>query len=43
MIYYWAVDRNTIVMLFLYAKNVQGDLSAHQLRALRRIIEEAYT
>lgn len=42
VIYYWAVDRDTIVMLFLYAKNVQGDLSAHQLRALRRIIEEEY-
>src|SRR5579859_5107202 len=42
VIYYWAVDWDTIVMLFLYAKNVQGDLSAHQLRALRRIIEEEY-
>jgi hypothetical protein len=29
-------------MLFLYPKNVQGDLSASQLRALRRIIEEEY-
>lgn len=29
-------------MLFLYPKNVQGDLSAQQLRVLRRIIEEEY-
>jgi mRNA-degrading endonuclease RelE of RelBE toxin-antitoxin system len=42
VIYYWAVGRDTIVMLFLYAKNVQGDLSASQLRALRRIIEQEY-
>jgi hypothetical protein len=42
VIYYWAVSVDTIVMLFLYPKNVQGDLSTQQLRALRRIIEEEY-
>ena len=42
VIYYWAVKRELIVMLFLYPKNVQGDLSAQQLRVLRRIIEEEY-
>lgn len=42
VIYYWVVDRDLIVMLFLYPKNVQGDLSAQQLRVLRRIIEEEY-
>ena len=42
VIYYWAVGLDTIVMLFLYPKNLQGDLSASQLRALRRIIEEEY-
>jgi putative transcriptional regulator len=31
VIYYWVVDRDLIVMLFLYPKNVQGDLSAQQL------------
>jgi len=42
VIYYWAVRVDTIVMLFLYPKNEQGDLSAPQLRTLRRIIEEEY-
>lgn len=28
--------------LFLYPKNVQGDLSAEQVRVLRRMIEEEY-
>jgi mRNA-degrading endonuclease RelE of RelBE toxin-antitoxin system len=42
VIYYWVVDRDMILMLFLYPKNMQGDLSAQQLRMLRRIIEEEY-
>src|ERR1700722_6884364 len=42
VIYYWAVRVDTILMLFLYPKNEQGDLSAQQLRTLRRIIEEEY-
>jgi mRNA-degrading endonuclease RelE of RelBE toxin-antitoxin system len=42
VVYNWAARRGTIVMLFLYPKNVQGDLSVQQLRALRRIIEEEY-
>jgi mRNA-degrading endonuclease RelE of RelBE toxin-antitoxin system len=42
VIYYWAKARDTIVLLFLYPKNVQGDLSPEQVRVLRRIIEEEY-
>jgi mRNA-degrading endonuclease RelE of RelBE toxin-antitoxin system len=42
VIYYWMKARDTIVLLFLYPKNVQGDLSAEQVRVLRRIIEEEY-
>jgi hypothetical protein len=30
------------VMLFVYPKNVQGDLTKRQIRALRAIIEEEY-
>jgi mRNA-degrading endonuclease RelE of RelBE toxin-antitoxin system len=42
VIYYWARTQHTIVLLFLYPKNVQGDLSPEQVRVLRRVIEEEY-
>jgi hypothetical protein len=42
IIYYWAVPQDRIVMLFIYAKSEQDDLSAAQLKVLRRIIEEEY-
>jgi hypothetical protein len=42
VIYYWAVQQECILMLLMYAKNVQDDLTAEQLKALRRIIEEEY-
>jgi len=41
-IYYWAVVHDTILMLFMYAKNEQDDLTPEQLKVLRRIIEEEY-
>lgn len=41
-IYYWAVNDEKILMLFLYAKNKQGDLTPDQLKILRKIIEEEY-
>lgn len=42
IIYYWAVAQEPILMLFVYPKNVQADLTRDQLRALRAIIEEEY-
>lgn len=42
MIYYWAVAYDKILMLFMYAKNEQDDLTPEQLKVLRRIIEEEY-
>lgn len=42
VIYYWAVEQNQLLMLFLYPKNVRGDLSPSQLAQLRRIIESEY-
>lgn len=42
IIYYWAANREIILMLFLYPKNVQGDLTRSQLRALRTIVEAEY-
>ncbi len=42
VIYYWAVVHDRILMLFMYAKNEQDDLTPEQLKVLRRIIEEEY-
>ena len=42
VIYYWAVVQDKILMLFMYAKNEQEDLTLDQLKVLRRIVEEEY-
>jgi mRNA-degrading endonuclease RelE of RelBE toxin-antitoxin system len=42
VIYYWAVVHDRILMLFMYGKNEQDDLTPEQLKVLRRIIEEEY-
>ena len=42
VIYYWAVMNDKILMLFMYAKNEQDDLTPDQLKVLRKIIEEEY-
>ena len=42
VVYYWAVVHDRILMLFMYAKNEQDDLTPEQLKVLRRIIEEEY-
>jgi hypothetical protein len=41
-IYYWAVLHDKILMLFMYTKNEQDNLTAEQLKVLRRIVEEEY-
>ncbi len=41
-IYYWAVDDDLCYMLYMYAKNEQGDLTATQLRALARVVREEF-
>ena len=43
VIYYWMDARNKILMLLMYAKNDQEDLTPEQLKVLRRIVEEEYT
>ena len=43
VIYYWAVVHDKILMLFMYAKNEQDDLTPEQLKVLRRIVEEEYS
>ena len=39
VIYYWAMSREEIWMLFAYAKAKKEDLSPQQLKLLRRIVE----
>ena len=41
-IYYWAVDDEVCYMVYMYAKNEQGDLNATQLRALARVVKEEF-
>lgn len=40
VIYYWLRRRDTILMLLIYPKNVQDDLTPEQLRLLRRTVED---
>lgn len=42
VIYYWFSARGTILLLFMYPKNVQENLTPDQLKQLKRIIEEEY-
>ena len=40
MIYYWNVAEDRIYLLFLYPKNVQADLTAAQIKILRKLVSE---
>jgi hypothetical protein len=42
VIYYWAVARDQILMLFIYTKSEQGDLTTDQIKVLKRIVEDEY-
>ncbi|HOU45111.1 MAG TPA: type II toxin-antitoxin system RelE/ParE family toxin [Anaerolineaceae bacterium] len=42
VIYYWAATRDAILMLMIYSKNEQDDLTPGQLAILRHILEEEY-
>jgi mRNA-degrading endonuclease RelE of RelBE toxin-antitoxin system len=42
VIYYWAVSQDQILMLLIYPKNVQDDLSPAQLSALRKAVEAEF-
>jgi hypothetical protein len=43
VIYFWAVMHDKILLLFMYSKNEQDDLTPEQLKVLRRIVEEEYS
>lgn len=42
IIYYWVVDKNTILMLYAYAKNELSDLTPKQVESLRKVVEEEF-
>ncbi len=42
LIYYWAPAEQVVYMLYLYAKNEQGDLTPAQTRALVRLVREEF-
>lgn len=43
VIYYWAVSQERLLMLTIYPKNVQDNLSPAQLKALRQLVEDEYS
>ena len=42
ILYYWAVDEETILMLFVFAKNEQADLTPAQLGQLAQVVKEGF-
>jgi hypothetical protein len=40
VIYYWAVPQDRILMLYMYAKSKQADLSPEQLKILKKTVEK---
>lgn len=42
VIYYWVTRSDTILMLYAYPKNKQDNLTAKELKILRKIIKEEY-
>jgi hypothetical protein len=43
IIYYWAVRRNLILLLYAYPKNVAADLTPKQLSQLARVVQEEFS
>ena len=42
IIYYWSAGDRAFYMLYAYAKNEQGDLTATQARTLGRLVREEF-
>jgi hypothetical protein len=42
VIYYWHVEREIFLMLFLYRKSEQKDLSADQKRVLAAVVQQEF-
>jgi hypothetical protein len=42
VIYFWDEESETCYMLYSYRKNEQEDLTAQQLRVLKRLVQEEF-
>lgn len=42
VVYYWATEREVILLLLAYPKNERDDLTPGQLEMLRRLVEEEF-
>ena len=42
VIYYWFTAQGSILLLFLYPKNEQYNLTSDQLMQLKKVVEEEY-
>ena len=42
VIYYWAVRRDTILMLTVYSKSERDDLAADELKVMERVVEAEF-
>jgi len=42
VIYYWFRAQGSILLLFVYPKNEQDNLTSDQLRQLKKVVEEEY-
>ena len=42
IIYYWAVRKDVILMLYTYPKNVAADLTAKQVSQLAKVVKEEF-
>ncbi|MBD0326396.1 MAG: type II toxin-antitoxin system RelE/ParE family toxin [Pyrinomonadaceae bacterium] len=39
VIYYWAITRDTILMLGVYSKNEKADLTPDEIKIMKRVVE----
>ncbi|HNX77620.1 MAG TPA: type II toxin-antitoxin system RelE/ParE family toxin [Candidatus Rifleibacterium sp.] len=42
VIYYWAVQKDLIMLLFVYPKNTQTNLSPAEIAILKRLVKEEF-
>jgi hypothetical protein len=42
VIYYWAVHRDLILLLYVYSKNVTSNLSPKQVAQLAKVVKEEF-
>lgn len=43
VIYYWAVKPEQLLMLLIYSKSEQDDLTPSQIKILRKMVEREYS